>query len=78
MGKTGSTGWGIASRIAPYYEDSSTILTWDAFDSMTNVMKYLAGENPLPASIANKTKMGELMPNGFKAIEIWEIIGSTN
>ena len=78
MGKNGSTGWGIASRIAPYYEDSSTILTWDVFDSMTNVMKYLAGENPLPASIANKTKMGELMPKGFKAIEIWEIIGSTN
>ena len=78
MGKNGSTGWGIASRIAPYYEDSSTILTWDVFDSMTNVMKYLAGENPLPTSIANKTKMGELMPKGFKAIEIWEIIGSTN
>lgn len=77
MEKRGSTGWGIASRIAPYYEDSSTILTWDAFDSMTNVMKYLAGEFPLPASIANKTKMGDLMPNGFKAIEIWEIIGST-
>ena len=44
---------------------------------MTNVMKYLAGEFPLPASIANKTKMCDLMPNGFKAIEIWKIIGST-
>ena len=41
--KSGMTGWGYATRIAPQNSTNGTIMFWDVYDNLTNVMKHMAG-----------------------------------
>ena len=41
--KSGLVGWGYASRIAPQNSTSASIMFWDVYDNLTNVMKHMAG-----------------------------------
>ena len=39
LNKSGMTGWGYATRIAPQNSTNGTIMFWDVYDNLTNVMK---------------------------------------
>ena len=41
--KSGMTGWGYATRIAPQNSTNGTIMFWDVYDNLANVMKHMAG-----------------------------------
>lgn len=55
-------------------------MTWDGFNTMAHAMKYLAySAEPLNADwqeVISKTKMAELMPNGFEYTILYERVAS--
>ena len=36
-------GWGFASKINPQGKEYSSIMTWDSYNDLSNVIKHLAG-----------------------------------
>lgn len=75
-GSMGMTSWGMMSVIYPQGEMARfSVMTWDGFNEMTDVMHYLryqpAGETDANwQQVMDKTKMAELMPDGF----VWRIV----
>ena len=42
--KSGMLGWGVATKITPQGEEFSSVMTYDSYDSLENVMLHLAGK----------------------------------
>ena len=43
MDKHGMVGWGVGTKITPQGKEFSSIMFWDSYDSLANVMKHLGG-----------------------------------
>jgi len=43
MKKFGMVGWGLGTKITPQGKEYSSMMTWDSYDSLENVMKHLGG-----------------------------------
>lgn len=75
-GEMGMTSWGMMSVIYPGGSNARfSVMTWDGFNTMTDVMNYLRfqpqGEMTEDwQNVMNKTKMGDILPDGFE----WSII----
>jgi hypothetical protein len=75
------TSWGMSSVIYPVgHQDRFSVFTVDGFNKLTDALDYLRwteiGDNSPNAAafndITDKTKMDELMPNGFERRIIYE------
>ncbi|TRZ46223.1 hypothetical protein DMZ48_02915 [Robertkochia solimangrovi] len=72
----GMSSWGMMSVIYPQgMQARFSVLTWDGFNDLTSVMNYLRYEPDAEVpqewqAIFDKTKMGEIIPEGFE----WRII----
>ena len=83
-GTNGMTSWGVMSVVSPTGKQSKfSCLTWDGFNSLADLMKYLAYQSPDPdggggqwAEVMDKTKMDELMPDGFEYRIVYERVMS--
>ena len=64
MDKMNMVNWGVGRKIAPLSAEWSTVVTWDMFESLEDLMKYRVGEGPTPPS--SKSKMGVYNPDGFR------------
>ena len=64
--------WGVGRRIAPLSSEWSTVVTWDMFKSMEDLMKYRVGEGPNPPS--SKSKMRSYNPDGFRNQVIFQAL----
>ena len=76
MDKMGMVNWGVGRRIAPINKDWSSVVTWDMFDSLENLMKYRIGFE-LPDSVAKKSKMSTYNPDGWNSGIIFQPIAFT-
>ena len=43
MKKFGMVGWGFGTKITPQGQEYSSMMTWDSYNNLENVMKHLAG-----------------------------------
>ena len=75
----GMTAWGMASVIYPSgNQDRFSAFTYDGFNKLSDAMKYMSynapsDDNPF-ADIMSKSKMNEIMPDGFNYRIIYERI----
>ncbi len=75
----GMTAWGMASVIYPAGNlDRFTVITWDGFNKLSDAMENLRfrtmdgnSDNPW-ADILSKSKMNEILPNGFEYRILYE------
>ena len=65
MDKLGIVNWGVGRKIAPRNKNTSTVVTWDMFNSMEDLMQYRIGKPEVVNPALKKSKMGDYMPNGF-------------
>ncbi len=80
----GMTAWGLASVIYPSGNlDRFNVFTWDGFNNLSDALEYLryqappaaddASAEPNPfAEIISKSKMDEILPDGFQYSIIYE------
>ncbi len=79
-GNNGMKSWGLMSVIHPRGKlGRFTVLTWDGFDKMSDVLNYLRYQGPGQAEgpwqdVISKSKMGEIMPDGFEYSIVYEKI----
>lgn len=73
MTKMGMVNWGVGRKIAPTGMNTSSVSTWDMFDSLESLMKYRAGFE-LPADISKKSKMNLYNPDGWRYSPIFNAI----
>ena len=45
MKSSGMLGWGLGTKITPQGEEFSSVMTYDSYDSLENVMLHLAGKS---------------------------------
>ena len=77
MTKLNMGGWGVARRLTTGNDsDSPTIMSWDAFKTMNDLMKYRIGF-ALPKEMTDKSKMSQYMPNGFSSQPIFSFVKYT-
>jgi hypothetical protein len=80
MGKMNMKMWGVARRLSfPSMETShNTVMSWDAFSSLEDLMKYRIGlQFPGVDEASKKSKMGTLLPDGFSYMPIFKVLKST-
>lgn len=75
----GMTSWGMMSVIMPRGNDGRfSVMTWDGFNKLSDVMNYLRYTAEQPNSdwekVMSKTKMGDIMPDGFKRTIVYELV----
>jgi hypothetical protein len=70
MDKMNMVNWGVGRRIAPISQQWSTVVTWDMFKTIEDLMRYRVGEGPNPPS--SKSKMRIYNPDGFRSQPIFE------
>ena len=73
--KSGMTGWGMASRIAPQGRGESTNFWWDGYDKIENVYKHLMMEGPqndFPKGLVEE--FNQNVPNGWDSRMVFEIL----
>lgn len=85
-GANGMTSWGLMSVIYPAgNQDRFSVFTWDGFNTMADALKYLSfsspdangsGGNSDWTEVLSKTKMDEILPNGFEYRIIYERVMS--
>ena len=80
-GVGGMKAWGIMSVIFPRgSEGRFSVLTWDGFDSVADVMNYMryTAEPPDAAwdKVLSNSKMDEINPGGFKSSIVYEKVMS--
>jgi hypothetical protein len=85
-GWNGMTSWGLMSVIYPEgNQDRFSCFTWDGFNTFTDALKHLSYSSPETGEsteenpwteIMSKTKMNEIMPNGFEYRIIYERVMS--
>lgn len=79
-GTTGMTSWGLMSVIYPTGSQARfSVLTWDGFNEMKDVLNYMRYQNLDTSSAAwqevlSKTKMNEILPEGFKYSILYELV----
>jgi len=77
MTKLNMGGWGVSRRLTTGNDsDSPTIMSWDGFKTMNDLMKYRIGF-ALPKEMTDKSKMSQYMPNGFSSQPIFSIMKYT-
>ncbi len=72
--------WGVARRLTfPTMETShSTVMSWDAFSSLEDLMKYRIGlKIPGYTEVVQKSKMKTYMPDGFTYSPIFKVLKAT-
>lgn len=78
----GMTSWGLMSVIFPKGNQAKfSCFTWDGFNTMADVMKFMSYSSPTDTAspwtdILSKSKMGEIMPNGFEYSLVYELVMS--
>ncbi len=80
MSKMNMKVWGVGRRITyPTLETSqSTVISWDGFGSLEDLMKYRIGiKLPGLTEVNQKSKMGTYMPNGFSYAPIFKVLKNT-
>jgi len=80
MGKMNMKIWGVARRLTfPTMETShSSVMSWDAFGSLEDLMKYRIGLNISGYNeVLQKSKMAVYMPSGFSYAPILKILKMT-
>ena len=74
MKSSGMRGWVAATKITPQGSEYASFMTYDAFDSMSNLMKHLSGDRNAAKGIDwTKTE-----PVVFDSRYLMEIISSTS
>jgi len=77
MAKFNMGGWGIARRLTSGTSLGNTsIMTWDVFKSMNDLMKYRIGF-ALPKELLDKSKMAQYDPNGFTQQQTLKVLAYT-
>lgn len=77
MTKLNMGGWGVARRLTTGNDsDSPTIMSWDVFKTMNDLMKYRIGF-ALPKEMTDKSKMSQYIPNGFSSQPIFSFVKYT-
>jgi len=69
MKKMNMVNWGVGRHIAPLSQRWSTVVTWDMFESLEDLMKYRIGVGPPTPS---KSKMSIYNPEGFRNSVIFQ------
>jgi len=80
MSKMNMNVWGVARRLTfPTLETSqSTVVSWDAFNSLEDLMKYRIGLNlPGLTEVSQKSKMSTYMPDGFSYAPVFKVLKAT-
>jgi hypothetical protein len=83
-GTNAMTSWGLMSTITPSGNNARfSCLTWDGFNSLADALNYLSyqspdldGSNDAWAEVVSKSKMSEIMPDGFEYRIIYELVMS--
>ena len=70
---SGMKGWGAGTKITPQGSNYASFMTFDAFDTMANLMKHLSGDG----EAAKGFDWSKLEPMTFESRYIFEIISST-
>jgi len=65
MDKMGMVNWGVGRKIAPRNKNTSTVVTWDMFNSLEELMQYRVGNPGIVNPALNKSKMEVYNPDGF-------------
>jgi hypothetical protein len=82
MNKMNMKVWGVGRRLTFPTMDSShnTIMSWDGFASLEDIMKFRIGGAPLPgyAEVMQKTKMASYIPDGFTYSPIFKVLKATS
>ena len=79
-GNMNMASWGLMSTIYPAGNLARfSCLTWDGFNSLADVMNYMRYQpardsDSAWAAVMDKTKMGEIMPDGFEYRIIYELV----
>lgn len=81
MSKMNMKVWGVGRRLTfPTMETShNTIMSWDGFTSLEDLMKFRIGGTPLPGynEVIQKSKMGSYIPEGFTYMPIFKVLKGT-
>lgn len=72
MNDNGMVGWGLATKITPQGEDYSSIVYYDAYDKLENVMHHLAGRGVIEGLPQDK-----LTPIKWEMRPIMKVIAMT-
>lgn len=72
MDENGMVGWGMATKITPQGEEYSSIMFYDSYDNLTNVMKHLAGEG-----IIKGLPMDKIVKVDWEMRPVMKVISST-
>ena len=72
MKENGMVGWGMATKITPQGEEHSSVMFYDSYDSLTNVMKHLAGEG-----IIKGLPMDKIVKVNWEMRPVMKVISST-
>ncbi|MBL7471278.1 hypothetical protein [Robertkochia sediminum] len=81
-GEMGMTCWGMMSVMYPTGNKARfSVMTWDGFNLLKDVMNYLRYQpqseiTPEWEAIMSKTKMGDILPNGFEWSIVYELVMS--
>jgi hypothetical protein len=65
MLKMGMVNWGVGRKIVPLNQNTSTVVTWDMFNTLEELMEYRVGGQNVVNPALNKSKMEEYAPDGF-------------
>lgn len=78
MAKFNMGGWGVSRRLTSGNSlGNTTIMTWDVFKSLNDLMKYRIGF-ALPKDLVDKSKMAQYDPNGFSQQQILKVLAYTS
>ena len=72
MDENGMVGWGMATKITPQGDDYSSVMFYDSYDSLSNVMKHLDGEG-----IIKGLPMDKLIKVNWEMRPIMKVISAT-
>ena len=68
------TGWGAATKITPQGSEYASFMTFDAFDTIANLMKHLSGEG----AAVQGMDWESVVPINFESRYVFEVISSTD
>ncbi|NNE03349.1 MAG: hypothetical protein HKN52_09305 [Eudoraea sp.] len=79
-GSMGMTSWGLMSVVHPKGKQARfDAMTWDGFNTMADAMNYMSYQSTADTSadwtaVMDKTKMGDIMPDGFEYTILYELV----
>jgi hypothetical protein len=69
---SGMVGWGLGLKLTPQGTDYASMMTYDAYDNLENVMKHLSGGAALSGLPQNK-----LEPIQWSMRPVMQVMGAT-